>query len=540
MRAVALAASLAALLTCTSVNAEPFAIRGIKGLWWDGISKYEQALPWLAQHNLNFLMLCYSSFPASGMDWRADYTPEEMEQIRALALKGKKLGVEICLSFNPGIWSKPPLVYSSDQDYQRAWEKVRGVHALGVNWFALCLDDIGRELTPEDKARFGTLQAAQCEFVNRLWRDMKTLRPRARLIFCPSTYLTGDAQQHLDYITTIGERIDREVMMFWTGPECCSPSITAADAAVFAKWIRRKPFVWDNYPVNDMYAWRPLMGPLKNRSADLAGAVSGYISNPMKQWNISKIPLATTAAYLNDPDHYDPQKAMEQAIHAYPPEQQRAVRLLVELYGSSFWGEQGFPPQPRPESRESAERAIPKYRVLRRMLSSDPALVDLWEDVKPTLEQDIATLERKLRDRRVDSPLKAFGDDVEGGAGSVYGYFLRNRHVNYVYAEPTGKNVMSVAFYLDAAPAKGGVLRLTALDGDIGRKSRVRIAINDVVVFEGQTPFGYRDFETNLFDVPPSALKAGANTLTITNLEDEGTLGMPPWFMVSEAELLPR
>jgi len=52
-------------------SGEPFNVRGIKGLWWQGIGNYEKALPWLADHKLNLLMLCYSSFAASGMDWRS-------------------------------------------------------------------------------------------------------------------------------------------------------------------------------------------------------------------------------------------------------------------------------------------------------------------------------------------------------------------------------------------------------------------------------------------------------------------------------------
>jgi len=45
----------------------PFAIRGIKGLCWDGAEKYQKALPWLAEHKLNFLMICYTSFPESAV-----------------------------------------------------------------------------------------------------------------------------------------------------------------------------------------------------------------------------------------------------------------------------------------------------------------------------------------------------------------------------------------------------------------------------------------------------------------------------------------
>ena len=62
-----------------------FALRGIKGLWWDGLEKYKLALPWVAEHRLNFLMFCYSSFPASGKDWRSDYTSAELAGFKELA-----------------------------------------------------------------------------------------------------------------------------------------------------------------------------------------------------------------------------------------------------------------------------------------------------------------------------------------------------------------------------------------------------------------------------------------------------------------------
>src|SRR5947208_207359 len=62
-----------------------FGIRGIKGLWWEGIEKYQKALPWVAEHDLNFLMLCYTSFPASAKDWRADYSAAQLKAIGELA-----------------------------------------------------------------------------------------------------------------------------------------------------------------------------------------------------------------------------------------------------------------------------------------------------------------------------------------------------------------------------------------------------------------------------------------------------------------------
>ncbi len=517
---------------------DAFAIRGIKGLWWEGIEKYRLALPWLAQHKLNFLMLCYSSFPASGSDWRADYTPKELAQFRELNRQADGLGVRTCLSFNPGIWSKPPLTYSSERDYGLALRKVRMLHDVGFRWFSVCLDDIGRELEPADRERYGTLQAAQCDFVNRLWADLKRLDPDARLIFCPSAYTTEDARAHQDYIRTVGETLDPGVLVFWTGPTVCSTTITAEDARTFARWIGRKPFVWDNYPVNDMFPWRPLLAPVRGRSADLAGEVAGYLANPMKQWHASTLPLATLAEYLSDPAHYSPNAALGRAIAAYPKASRPIVRELMALYGSSFLGQPGYPPKPRPASRDEARTLLPRYRALARGLAADRALSGLWEDVRPTVEADVRDLERRSRDRRYASPLKALGDDFEGGAGEVYGFSQFGRVANYVYATPTGRSAMRAAFWLQTVPRNGATLRLVARDDDSRKKLRVAIAMNGQALVDGPSPFRSEDWTTRTFEVPTAALHAGRNELVVRNLEPAGVQGMPPWFMVAEAELV--
>jgi hyaluronoglucosaminidase len=384
------AAALILLLAASSMLAadgtSPFAIRGIKGLWWDGLDNYRKAIPWAARHDMNFVMLCYSSFPASGKDWRADYTPAELAGFKELSATADQLGVELCLSFNPGIWSKPPLTYSDEADYQLAWRKVRMVYDTGIRSFSLCLDDINTQLQPADAERFKDLAHCQTYFVNRLWSDLHKLDPAARLIFCPSAYTTQEADKHADYTRFIGDELDPGIQIFWTGPTVCSPSITAADADHMTALYHRKPIVWDNYPVNDMFPWRPLLAPVKNRSADLAPHVAGLMANPMKQWTASTIPLATLADYFRDPAGYDPARSIERAVDdQFTPAQRPTVRLLLDLYGTRFLGEKGYPPG-------LSAGQLEKARQLREMLSSDPSLADLWHDIQPTLDADLAKL----------------------------------------------------------------------------------------------------------------------------------------------------
>jgi hypothetical protein len=183
---------------------------------------------------------------------------------------------------------------------------------------------------------------------------------------------------------------------------------------------------------------------------------------------------------------------------------------------------------------------LPKYRALRKELSANAGLSSLWGDVKDTLSADIGVLEKATIDRRTRSPLKASGMDFEGGAASVYGWSKRGRMVNYIYAKATGRSEMSAEFYLAEIPAGGATLRITGINDDLGANGRIQIAMNDRVLYDGPADFRKDDFETKELSVPASVLKPDANALVIRMTEEKGTLGMPPWFMVAEAELIPK
>ena len=526
-----------AVAPCSGADKTSFDIRGIKGLWWDGIEKYQKALPWLAEHNMNFLMICYTSFKASGSDWRSDYSEEEKQQLKQLALDAEEHHIILCLSFNPGIWSKPPLTYCNERDFQLALKKVKIAHGLGINSISLCLDDINRELTPEDKRRFGNLQNAQVYFVNRLWREMKGISQDMQLIFCPSAYTTDDIKKNLDYIKTIGNEIDLGVDFFWTGPSCCSASITANDAREVSLLIKRKVIIWDNYPVNDMFPWRPLLSPFRGRSTNLPSAVKGIVSNPMKQWYISTIPLATLADYANDSKNYDPDQSIQKVVRSFPKEQQSAISLLIKLYGYGFWGSENWPPKPDLSNAQSAQMQLGEYEELGKLLSQDAGLRDIWNDVQSTLQADIASLKRMARDRKKESPLLAMGADFEGGGGDILGFTYRDRPVNLVYAKPTGKSSMQTELYLQKNPLKDVTLRICALSADCSNRSQIKLTMNDKVIFQGKADWSNSDFQNRELNVPASVLHAGENVLTISCEEESGSYGMPPWFMVAEAEL---
>ena len=59
--------------------------------------------------------------------------------------------------------------------------------------------------------------------------------------------------------------------------------------------LGRKPFIWDNYPVNDgkSRADRLLLKPYACRDRRIVSRVAGYAVNPMREAHLSKLVLST-------------------------------------------------------------------------------------------------------------------------------------------------------------------------------------------------------------------------------------------------------
>jgi hypothetical protein len=84
-------------------------------------------------------------------------------------------------------------------------------------------------------------------------------------------------------------------------------------------------------------------------------------------------------------------------------------------------------------------------------------------------------------------------------------------------------------------------LLIEGMDSEDAAKTTMRIAINGAVLFEGASPFPNDDiplqsgrWSTHRLTFNSSLLRAGANTLTVTNLAP-GPVGLPPFVAVDYA-----
>lgn len=163
--------------------------------------------------------------------------------------------------------------FSSDDDFARLTAKIESVRRLGVQHFALFLDDTSESLSwRDDQVAFASVAEAHVSLINRLQSYLVSADPAARLLVVGASY-SNQGPDWQSYIRAIGEALRPDVDVMWTGTSTYSRSIAAADLTDVNSLLGRRVVVWDNYP------WQVI--PPIGRSADLAGAVTGILSNPV-------------------------------------------------------------------------------------------------------------------------------------------------------------------------------------------------------------------------------------------------------------------
>lgn len=293
----------------------PFAVRGIiegfYGAPWTQKKRLE-AFDFMARVGMNTYVYAPKDDPYQRAQWRNRYPETELARFRTLLARAGQDGVDFVYSISPGL----DIIYSGLADRQALDAKVDQLAGLGIHTIMLSLDDVPEKLGLADTAVYhGNYALAQAELANWLYTTRRARDPAFVLWMTPSHYYGTKSDP---YLATLGSKLNPAVPLAWTGPMVVSGHITSAQADAFAAIIKRKPLIWDNYPVNDYtYAIdkkpRLILGPLRNRDAGLAEHVAGYLLNPMIQEAASQLPLYTAAAYLANPTGYDPDPAWQEA-----------------------------------------------------------------------------------------------------------------------------------------------------------------------------------------------------------------------------------
>ncbi|WP_128431279.1 beta-N-acetylglucosaminidase domain-containing protein [Streptomyces cyaneus] len=241
--------------------------------------------------------------------WRDEYPPAELAKLTELVDRARANHVRFTYALSPGL----SVCYSSDADIKALTAKFDSLYDIGVRSFAIPLDDISytKWNCAADEAEFGTgggaAGAAQAHLLNTVWREFSAAHTDLQPLEMVPTEYSDLADS--PYKKALREKLDPSVVVEWTGVGVIAPTITAEQVAQAREVYGHPILIWDNYPVNDYVTSRLLLGPYTGREPGVASASTGVTANPMVQGEASRIALFTSAAYLWNPDAYDPRAA---------------------------------------------------------------------------------------------------------------------------------------------------------------------------------------------------------------------------------------
>ncbi|MEM2203462.1 MAG: protein O-GlcNAcase [Sulfolobales archaeon] len=299
--------------------------------------------------------------------WRDPYTPEFLDRLSMLVSAANRYGVRVVFALSPGL----DIDYSSNHDVRILLRKLQKIMEHGIEDLAIFLDDVPPILRGRG---YRSLAEAQASLVNKIYGE---LEPRA-LVFCP-TYYYGLKD---DYLSELGSLVDPGIHIIWTGMWVASHKISEEDLEAVSRLIKRKPFIWDNYPVNDYFIVNGItrlhLGAIRNRPSNMPRLVSGYVSNPANQPEASKIPLYTISNILFEKT-YDPERSISEAVDAIVNKSARHwFKRFLEYNKASF-----MDLDEETITKNNAEEALEIARELRETLYSKKLL----REIEPVLDK---------------------------------------------------------------------------------------------------------------------------------------------------------
>ena len=247
--------------------------------------------------------------------WREEYPATQAAQITEYVNAAKANKVEFVWAIHPG-----EDIQWNDTDRANIVNKLKAMCKLGVRTFAVFWDDLWND--------DGTHGDEQAELMNYIAEELKSAYPDVMpLIICPTQYNRGWA--NAVYLPALGNIMDSDINIMWTGNSVVD-MINKGDMEWINGQIKRKAYIWLNYPVSDYCIDHLLMGPTYGNDLDIADMMSGFVANPMEYAEASKVSLFSIGDYCWNMKAYNADKSWEAAMKYIMPQNYKAFRFFCE------------------------------------------------------------------------------------------------------------------------------------------------------------------------------------------------------------------
>ena len=276
--------------------------------------------------------------------WNEPHPASQSAELRRLAATCRSLGLRFGIGLSP-LGLCEDLSPSALDGFRR---RLSELAALGPDYLGLLFDDVDN--------RDAQLADKQCALAACARAEL----PQLRLFLCPTYYSTAPVLERLfgaappNYLSDLGAGLAAEVEVFWTGPRVCSETYPADHLEEIGLKLKRRPWLWDNYPVNDGPMARRLhLRGFPPRPAAMAQRIAGLSANPMNQAWLNRLPLSQLPAYFAGPADIDRDAVFRDAVERLLP------APLAQLLGGDlerFQAAQGRDALPKADREALAQR----------------------------------------------------------------------------------------------------------------------------------------------------------------------------------------
>jgi len=237
--------------------------------------------------------------------WRERHPDAEAAALAELSSHCRRHGLRFGVGLSP---------YELYRDYSGPAKadflaKLRALDEVGLDDLAILFDDTRGDV-PD-------LAAKEAQIVH----DALAATRATRVLMCP-TYYSDDrmldtvfGERPAGYLEDLGRRLDPRVGVYWTGEEICAREFCAGHLERVAGQLRRKPVLWDNYPVNDgprMSRFLHLRA-FTGRAGGIGESVTAHAVNPALQPHLTLIPAATLPIAYREGSGYCYMRAFKKA-----------------------------------------------------------------------------------------------------------------------------------------------------------------------------------------------------------------------------------
>lgn len=279
-------------------------IEGFYGAPWS-FEDRKNAVEFLSENRMNTYMYAPKDDLYHRQKWRETYPNDIYEQIKDLKNFSDEKLVDFYYCISPG----NDIDVTNNNDIEILLRKIKSLVGIGVKDFALLLDDIDYTLKGNHSKYFRRIGQVHAYVTNKVYEMLEGTLMDFNLIMCPSEYWQNYETLYRD---DLDEFMNENVRVFWTGYNTIAPNITKKDCKTVMQNINRELILWDNIPVNDLDKENIFLSPIKNRFTKMKDFNhKGIVSNPMQQFNLSKIPLITFSHFMWNGERYNKELSLE-------------------------------------------------------------------------------------------------------------------------------------------------------------------------------------------------------------------------------------